>query len=1233
MAKTTSYSRILLITGIILLLAGVLISQLQPQIINPQLISSRASAIQAHLLQKEQLLDKFFLSLKEDEPKNIYTLFPQYMEIAKANGFLFFLHKNEKLELWTDNIALPSAIDSAGNNLHLIKLPNGLYLQKTALLAGGWKATALVPLQYSFPVQNQYLENDLALIEEANIFSVSTRPAKIGYPIHNLADEYLFTLQVKEQPQFHSLLGIIAFLGIMLILYFFLLQIGDFFKQKKYTHAWLLTGALVVVVIFCWKILRFPEIIFDLPLFSSQYYASSNLLSSLGDLFIFLLLITWLVFMLYLHLRPRFKNLGTFSMPAGVTLIAASLGLHHIYFRVVRGLVLNSNISFEVTNIYTLDAFSMAGILTLFLLMLSFIVFTIWLFRIYKEIDLSRAECIFTLAVSIVSYGIILYYLGHREIISLLLLVFPFIVWIILLLTVKEEKDLFRFNLIFSLLFISAFYVGIQIDNYNSRKEIEHQKFLATTLATERDAVAENLFNYLFNRVQEDEFVKSYFESPIFAKPVLKKRIEQLYFRGYFNKYDLEVYTYGSSLQPYKDTTWISYAYLSKLLDQNAQPVMEGCYYYLSEMHSVPAYVADLPIAKEGSILGHLIIILRQKAFYDESIYPELLVNKQLLRTFPDENFSYAIYGNGRLTAQQGNYPYPLKWTLQRSLPFIQMQEQEFTHIIHPLAPNNFIVVSRKTSGIIQPVAVFSTLFLIFSFITFVVFFVFNLLTPKYTHDGLPTGRRRLLRNPFTFRNMLYQTKIRFTIILVVLGSMGIIAVATITFIRYKYNQEQQKALSSKLKQVLNRLEKRVDDREINISNNDNLNTLIRDLSDLYQMDINVYDKTGNLVTSSQPVIFERNIISRKMNGSAYYGLYFLQKSLLVQNEYIGNLRYLAAYAPLFNENREVIAYLHLPYFSKETDLRNEISNFFVTLINLYVLLFIMVSLISILLSNTFTRPLALIREKMRKTRIGKKNEIINYTSRDEIGQLIKEYNQMIAELERSAERLATTEREGAWREMAKQVAHEIKNPLTPMKLNVQRLQHAWNEQRPDLDQIFHKVTNIIIQQIDTLSQIATEFSAFAKMPEGQKKVIDLNKVLLSVIGLFESSKNITIDYKFPEKPSLVLLDENQLSRVFNNLLKNAIQAIPPDTEGNIQVKVRHIKETVLIEIADNGIGIPEDKQDKIFSPNFSTKTSGMGLGLAIVKKIVEGTDGKIWFNSLPGKGTSFYLSFPLYGE
>ncbi|MBO6516649.1 MAG: HAMP domain-containing histidine kinase, partial [Bacteroidia bacterium] len=394
-------------------------------------------------------------------------------------------------------------------------------------------------------------------------------------------------------------------------------------------------------------------------------------------------------------------------------------------------------------------------------------------------------------------------------------------------------------------------------------------------------------------------------------------------------------------------------------------------------------------------------------------------------------------------------------------------------------------------------------------------------------------------------------------------------------------------------------------------------------------IDANLYDSTGHLLASSIEDIYNQGLSAPLMNPKAIEVLKLQKTSQLVNAEKIRDLTFTSAYLPLVNDKRDVIAYLNLPYYSRQNELSNEISSYTVNFVNLYLFLILFAIGLAYVVSQRISKPLQIIREQMSKTGL-RTNELIEWKQNDEIGRLVKQYNKMVIQLGDSAQKLSESEREGAWKEMARQVAHEIKNPLTPMKLNIQHLQRAWSDKNERLEDTFKRVTGVLIEQIDSLSKLATEFSSFAKMPVNNFENCNLSNSLLSTITLFEKSENVDFQYDDTLPEIMVYADREQLGRVFNNVIKNAIQAIPEDRKGSVKIRVESDSETVRVEIQDNGRGIREEDRPNIFVPNFSTKNSGMGLGLAITRKMLEAANGKIWFESVEGVGTTFYLQWPI---
>ncbi len=299
-------------------------------------------------------------------------------------------------------------------------------------------------------------------------------------------------------------------------------------------------------------------------------------------------------------------------------------------------------------------------------------------------------------------------------------------------------------------------------------------------------------------------------------------------------------------------------------------------------------------------------------------------------------------------------------------------------------------------------------------------------------------------------------------------------------------------------------------------------------------------------------------------------------------------------------------------------------------LLNLYVFLLLAALAVAVAAGNSITRPLSVIGNKLQALRLGH-NEPLEWAGQDELGQLVDAYNHMIAEVEKSAEKLRLSEREGAWREMAKQVAHEIKNPLTPMKLSIQHLQRAYQADPAQAAPLVRRVSETLIEQIDTLARIAGEFAHFAQMPAPQNEVFDFRETAKAVFQLFQAGQHpqdLHLSLHLPPEAVFVHADRTQLTRVLNNIVKNAVQAIPDGKPGKVEIELRH---GAVLSVRDNGSGIPDNARSRVFYPSFTTKSSGMGLGLAMCKNILDAAGGRIWFETVVGKGTVFFVELTEY--
>jgi len=782
----------------------------------------------------------------------------------------------------------------------------------------------------------------------------------------------------------------------------------------------------------------------------------------------------------------------------------------------------------------------------------------------------------------------------------------------------KFADKYFRFGGIILVLVGSSLYTAVIINSSNQKKEQESRKLFAQKVDARQDHVAEYLFKDIETKIKSDNTIINWLNHSSISSDQVQQYLSNTYLTGYLGKFDLNVFMFdeaGSSMEPEKILDSLNY--FTRMVKQRGKSTYSENLFYLKDESGRLSYLAILPVATSVTGKGKTIVLwLTARFFQSDEGFPELFIGTVTTDRNESEEYSVATYKDRELVYEYGNYAYSFSSgeieNLANGKEFICLGG--YSHLIHHSSDGNLVIVSKKEQGSLTLLTLFSWIFAFYS-----IFFTINYFLLRFL-IGIKLKPLNLTR------------RIQVSVILLVVSSFVLIGTGTLVYIFKKYETDQQQSISGQVNGLWFLLGNNIS-FQTPLSNvpldqrKQELNQLVRNLN----LDFNLYDEQGQLYYSSQPKIFEQKIISERMNPEAFFEINRKGRTQYILPESAGKLKYIAAYSPFTDRSGKVTGYLNLPYFEKQNELNREISGFLSALINIYVLLFAMAVLVTLFISSRITKPLLLIQEKLRGFRMGKRNEPILYKRKDEIGQLVQEYNRMLDELTLSADKLAQSERESAWREMAKQVAHEIKNPLTPMKLSVQHLQRAWAENSTDKEELLDKMAKTIIQQIDTLSNIATEFSNFAKMPEAIIQRIDVCSVLSSAVSLFRDTPDVVFELKLPTEALYIKADPEQLMRAFSNLLKNAIQAIPTERKGLITVNLeRDPEDYCTINVSDNGIGIPENQKDKIFSPNFTTKSSGMGLGLSMVKNIVQMAGGTIWFTSKYNEGSSFKIRLPL---
>ena len=479
-----------------------------------------------------------------------------------------------------------------------------------------------------------------------------------------------------------------------------------------------------------------------------------------------------------------------------------------------------------------------------------------------------------------------------------------------------------------------------------------------------------------------------------------------------------------------------------------------------------------------------------------------------------------------------------------------------------------------------------------------------------------------LIRNR-GIRNMRLSTRIMYVILICVLSVFIYMFVMSVRYVRTNFEERQREQLLTRSEYIQSYLRSLYYwDMSLTTAQSHGLSIDLHDLGIDLNQDIHVYSLSGELIATSSTTLFQNGVLSLRMAPEAL----FSDNHSVICYEHLATHPYLVAYVPFYNGSFVPIGYIAMPYFLSEQTRWREVDKLLARLLPPYILVLLLAIIFSFAAARSMSAPIQLLTDKMRRFEIGAKDNHVSYPYHDEVGDLVERYNLLVDRVEKSAEQLAKAEREGAWQTMARQIAHEINNPLTPMKLSVQKLQRLHGSEQ--FDAYFDKATRMLVGEIDNLSHIAQSFSTFAKQPEVISSEVDVAQKLSDVITLQRSNdQNIPIRYVGPDSGIMVYADREQIGQVFVNILRNAIQALEgrPDADIIVMLNALYSDREIQISFSDNGPGIPEDVQPRIFRPSFTTKSNGNGLGLAISKRIIEGTGGRITFES-NDKGTTFYV-------
>lgn len=1170
-----------------------------------------------------------------DEPFGFYVFYTNVYGVTEA-------------KFWSNQLAMPNESDffEADGEKFQNSFSNGAYVQikKTVNLNGiNGKALvfALIPVYSVYFITNDYLPKEFFYSKEA-VKRITISLEATDFPIQSLSGKDLFyiTKASAAAVPYNSWLTIFLRLAGL----FFLLIFFHFLSEKISVRYGVWAGILVLICLLSAVriiMVSFP-VIFNFrqfKLFDPAIYGStSSLQNSLGDLLINALLFCWIVVYIGSKTKNKEPLVGirnnTQKWVIGIIALIALIVATFFLSSIIRSLVADSKISFDVTDFFSLTIYSAIGFIVLASLSLAYYYLSQVLFRILFYVFRNQQPYMIYFIMILTGLFLLTFKFGSISILFYL----PALGWLLIYTWIVQKQDFlfsrFGINIAGILFWIFIFSLSISIIMLyeNGKMEWERRKSYAERIASQDDPSNVRTLNIAFDYLDGDFLSENYYRltDPVQGQK-LKDSIVNSNFKNYTRNFELKLYLFDSNEKPVNNNDPLDYESLDLVYSQSDTTLEPYIRYHETSYDKFNYLIKKVITDGSGKLLGTLFIISDPKRYGPDALLPELFKSSNKSDPQNSPLYAVAIYKDKQLITESNKYQFAYNLTdddlLNTGTGYKKIKRKEYDELWFRADAQKIVVMARKRESLIEAISLFSYLFCAFLLLVSIVELVSFILTTQL--------RWRKIKERFRLN---IRTQIHSTVIFVSLLSFVIIGFATISFFKERYLRNNSDKLSRTMRIMVNEMQKKqadlsVFDDVVKVYDSVSLHklqNLVEEVSDIHDIDVNVYDMEGNLQVSSQAYVYNRGVLSRKMHPVAFFELARKRLIHYVQEEKISKLNYLSIYAPVRDDYGKVYAYLNIPYFALQRELNQDISNFLVTIINLNAFIFLIAGVIALFVTNRITNSFAVISDKMKAMSLGGKNEEIEWDRKDEIGDLVKEYNKMVAKLGESAAILAKSEREGAWREMARQVAHEIKNPLTPMKLSMQYLQKAIDTNQPNVKELSANVAKTLIEQIDHLSKIALDFSQFANIGNTNAEFFDLHDVLGSLKDLYQADPAISYSWHPVNNKVIVFADRTQMNRLFTNLIANAVEACNGKTACNLSVDEMREDGVIRVSIKDNGEGIPAEMQSKIFVPNFTTKTSGTGLGLAMCKGIAEQAKGKIWFDTEMGKGTTFHVELPV---
>ncbi len=1186
------------------------------------------ASFQKKIYEKEAFADQWMKYIRDQLSAGNFDGLTQnntLYEASAENEVAFHVYRGDSLLYWSsDAFAAQNNINfDLGKNV-FFRVDN-VYMVATQSYYRDYRCVALIKIKEVLGVSNSSKWDVFAKsFGLPGSVAISEMQLESFAPIFSRSGNYLFSVHQKPLREGSTILFVVSvlfwLLGVAFLFVFAdrMLRWSELYDKRKRLYVWLGIVLFFPSLLTCFLLCRFPPILFYRPWNPLSY--SSVFAPTAEHLFVYALFFTGFLTLLRRNLS---LSLRVYSMPWVKSFFRILFMKFFVFaafivlYRYLISLVYDSNVNVAVSSIQEVNQMTVCAVLLMML----------WAYLLYgcaskfKLMYVSKenasAMVCSHLLLTVASCFLFGYYGSSVDV--LLLCLFSAVFLFEDLDCIYIRTNMFVRTVISSFVLINMIVV---FTYWHSEKKC------VRNYADKAREVAEN------NSVREDKVAEILLRDydPLIASDTTLSNLVQ----GSLPKRDTMTSTYliNSYLRVFRDFYTIRLQFSDKENPSfHVWQTGKGSVSYDSfdeimpffqQVPQAPHFYACKSEAYSVSFIG--IFPYGGKMLYVK-LYPKLSRNVQGLTSSPrkgdiGEECSLAKYCGGSLCYSDGVYRYsassnwlPLPVDADGVDPSSVIECNGYTHYIYYLKESDVYGVTSVPDRQSYTYVIFITfMFSIYLFIA-VCYFLYNNVK-KAREDG----RRSFVATLQTI------------FVVPMVASFFILSAVTFPFFSDQYERAHHSEMKDKSYVVQHRLQDILGFSKSLGKHQKSLDEFVRMVSDYYQMNVELYDVEGRLFSTSKTLLASKeflnlNLMNPKMKFFGYQDFYVLEK--------IGRRNCYANYVAVYNNRNECVGYLKLTSILGYYNVKTQLINIMVVIADIYLFVMVFSIIVIWLLNKRTAKPLSLLAQRFTEVSLTGENSAIDYHSKDELGDLVQQYNKMVAQLEESAKKLVQSERDFAWRDMARRIAHEVKNPLTPMKLCVQQCQRKKMNGSSDFDAYFDKTCNVLIEQIDTLAEIATSFSSFAKATQSNLERVDILKNLRQSVSLFENNEDgvhFTLEDNGFES-AYVMIDDKHSMQMFSNLFNNAIQAIPEETFGVVNVTFDKREGYAIISIEDNGCGISEEVQEKMFIPNFTTKTSGMGLGMAIVKSVLDAASAEITFDTEMNVGTTFYIKIPLCEE